>query len=54
MQQFVFDGGREALDVAGGVLDGAGTDVGVAGHWAVEGGLLLAVCCVCHCRCIKS
>ena len=54
MQQLVFDRGREALDVAGGVLDGAGTDVGVAGHGSVEGGLLLAVSRVRHGGCIKT
>ena len=54
VQQLVFDGGGEALDVFGGVLDGAGANVGVAGHGAIEGGLLLAVSRVGHGRSIKA
>ena len=53
VQQLVFDGGGKALDIFGSVLDGAGADVGVAGHGAIEGGLLLAVSRVGHGRSIK-
>ena len=50
----MFNGAREALDVAGGVLDGARADVGVASHGPVKGRLLLAVGCVCHGRGVET
>ena len=53
MQKLVFNSRREALDVLGGVFDCAGADVGMAGHGAVQGGLLLAVSRVRHGRRIK-